>query len=120
MKSLRGIFALTLASLPLAMTFATACGAPGAPTMPSPQTAQETQSRAMASTTAGQNKCGAKNHNRPFVIEWDATDTSSFEARAKTDVIFVKYDGCELRVLEGCVNDSARGSFGSYRQPEWT
>jgi hypothetical protein len=74
----------------------------------------------MASTTAGQNKCGAKNHNRPFIIEWDATDTSSFEARAKTDVIFVRYDGCELQVLEGCVNDSARGAFGSYRQVEWT
>lgn len=108
------------ALLSLGVTLATACGVPATPAMPSAESARETQSRAMATTTAGQNKCGAKNHNRPFVIEWDATDTSSFEARAKTDVIFVKYDGCELRVLEGCVNDSARGAFGSYRQPEWT
>jgi hypothetical protein len=107
--------------LGLGLLLAPACGGPNlGGVMPSAQSAQDTQSRAMATTTAGQNKCGAKNHNRPFVIEWDATDTSGFEARAKTDVIFVRYDGCELRVLEGCVNDSMRGAFGSYRQVEWT
>ena len=78
------------------------------------------QSRLMEQTFAGKNACNPKNHDRPFVIEWDATDMSSFEARAKNDVISVKYEGCELRVLEGCSNDSVRGSFGSYKPVDWT
>ena len=57
----------------------------------------------MGKTFAGANKCNPKNHERPFVIEWDATDMSSFEARAATDVVFVKYEGCDLKVLDGCV-----------------
>src|SRR5262252_3204354 len=32
------------------------------------------QSSLMDKTFAGANKCDAKNHNRPFIIEWDATD----------------------------------------------
>lgn len=65
-------------------------------------------------------KCNAKEHDRPFIIEWDATDMSSFEARASTDVVFVKYEGCTLKVLDGCSDDSIRGSLGAYKAVEWT
>ena len=74
----------------------------------------------MSRTFAGQNRCNAKTHERPFVIEWDATDMSSFEARATNDIIFVRYEGCDLQVLDGCVDDSVRGSLGSYKNVEWT
>ncbi len=65
-------------------------------------------------------KCDAKNHERPFIIEWDATDMSSFEARAQNDIIFVKYEGCDLKVLDHCNDDSVKGSLGSYKPVEWT
>ena len=77
------------------------------------------QSRMMDKTFAGANVCNPKNHARPFVIEWDATDMSSFEARASKDVVVVQYEGCELRVLEGC-RPSTPGNFGTYRSPDWT
>jgi hypothetical protein len=78
------------------------------------------QSSLMDKTYAGQNACNPDRHDRPFVIEWDATDMSMFEGRAATDVVFVKYEGCDLRVLDGCANDSVRGALGAYRPVEWT
>ena len=45
------------------------------------QTEHSGQSKLMEKTFAGNNKCNPKNHNRPFIIEWDATDMSSFESR---------------------------------------
>jgi hypothetical protein len=77
------------------------------------------QSSLMDETLAGKS-CDAANHDKPFVIEWDATDMSIFEGRAATDVVFVKYEGCKLQVLDGCANDSIRGSLGAYRPVEWT
>jgi len=74
----------------------------------------------MGKTYAGQSSCNPKTHDRPFVIEWDATDMSMFESRAATDVIFVQYEGCNLKVLDGCANDSIRGAYGTYRPVEWT
>lgn len=78
------------------------------------------QSHMMDKTFAGQNKCSAKDHERPFVIEWDATDMSSFEARAAGDVVVVKYEGCHLEVLERCGSDSIKGALGAYGAVEWT
>jgi hypothetical protein len=78
------------------------------------------QSGLMGKSFAGQNACNAKSHEKPFIIEWDATDMSMFESRAATDVIFVKYEGCDLKVLDGCANDSIRGAYGAYRPVEWT
>jgi hypothetical protein len=72
----------------------------------------------MDSTLAGQ-KCSPKSHERPFVVEWDATDASSFQARTNTDVVFVRYEGCELKVLEGC-RPEVPHAFGSYRPVDWT
>lgn len=78
------------------------------------------QSGLMNDTFAAQNACNPKNHLRPFIIEWDGTDRSSFEAYANTDVVIVRYEGCEMTILEECRNDSIRGSQGSYRPVEWT
>jgi len=71
-------------------------------------------------TFAGQNKCNPKNADRPFIIEWDATDQSSFQSYAANDIVFVRYQGCELKALDGCREGSAKGSFGSYKPVEFT
>lgn len=78
------------------------------------------QSRLMDKSFAGQNACNPDDHDRPFIIEWDATDMSSFESLAANDIVFVKYEGCNLKVLDECKNDSIRGEQGAYKPPEWT
>ena len=94
-----------------------ACG--GAPQLPAVSAERASgQSRLMDSTLAGQN-CSPKSHDRPFVVEWDATDASSFQARTSTDVVLVRYDGCDLKVLEGCRPEIPH-DFGSYRPVDWT
>src|SRR5215471_10349080 len=93
--------------------FLLACGGGGA-AAPGPSESL------MSRTFAGQNRCNAKNHDRPFVIEWDATDMSSFQARAANDVVFVRYEGCDLKVLDACADDAVRGSLGAYKNVEWT
>jgi hypothetical protein len=104
---------LALASLPAA------CGGSTGP-MPGTKSAADVQNAGMAQTFAGQHKCDPKTANRPFVIEWDATDMSSFESRAANDVVFVRYEGCDLQIVDACNNDSEKGSFGSYKPVEWT
>ncbi len=78
------------------------------------------QSSLMDQTVAGQDACDPDNHKRPFIIEWDATDMSSFEQIVANDIVVVKYVGCTLTVLDECRNESIRGSEGSYLPPEWT
>ena len=78
------------------------------------------QSSLMGQTFAGQNACNPENHKRPFIIEWDATDSSMFEALAADDVVVVRYEGCSLTILDECRNESVRGSQGAYKPPEWT
>lgn len=78
------------------------------------------QSALMDQTFAGQNACDPQGHLKPFIIEWDATDMSSFESFAANDVVVVRYEGCSLVVLDECRNESIRGSQGSYRPPEYT
>ncbi len=78
------------------------------------------QSGLMDKTFAGSNKCNPKNHERPFVIEWDATDMSQFEALTASDIVFVKYEGCDLKIIDTCKNDSVKGQLGSYRAVDWT
>jgi hypothetical protein len=97
------------------------CGSGGAAPLPAVSATRDSgQSHMMDKTFAGQNKCSAKDHERPFVIEWDATDMSSFEARAAGDVVVVKYEGCHLEVLDHCSNDSIKGALGAYGAVEWT
>lgn len=78
------------------------------------------QSNLMDKTFAGQNACDPDGHPKPFIIEWDATDMSSFESFATNDVVVVRYEGCSLVVLDECRNESILGSQGSYRPPEFT
>jgi hypothetical protein len=95
-----------------------ACG--GSNVAPGTKNASEVQASKMGDTFAGQNRCNPKGHERPFIIEWDATDMSSFEARANNDVVFVRYEGCNLVIMDSCVDDSVKGSFGSYKPIDWT
>jgi hypothetical protein len=78
------------------------------------------QSRLMDESFAAQNACNPEENNRPFIIEWDATDMSSFESLAAKDIVIVKYEGCKLRILDACVGASIRGSDSAYKPPEWT
>jgi hypothetical protein len=78
------------------------------------------QSNLMADSFAGKNACNPEDHLRPFIIEWDATDMSSFEQHAANDIVFVHYEGCSLRVLDECRNESIRGEQGAYKPAEWT
>ena len=103
----------------LALTaFSAACGPGGAPGAGGSR--EGGQSKLMGETFAGKNKCSPENHERPFIIEWDATDMSQFESIASNDVVFVKYEGCKLTVLDSCKDGSVRGSLGSYKPVEWT
>jgi|GEM_PF-973258 len=74
----------------------------------------------MDKTVAGQNKCNPKSQDRPFIVEWDATDLSQFESVTNSDVVFVRYEGCELRVIDSCRNDSVKGALGAYKTVDWT
>lgn len=73
-----------------------------------------------AKTFAGQNRCNPQNHERPFIIEWDATDQASFQSYAASDVVVVRYEGCDLKPLDGCRVDNAKGQYGAYKPVEWT
>lgn len=100
------------------------CGGAPAPTTPKPSgdsaPRESGQSRLMDQTFAGQNKCNARNHDRPFVVEWDATDMSSFQALTTNDIVFVRYEDCNLRVIDSCNDASVRGALGAYKPIDWT
>ncbi len=97
-----------------ALALAACGGNVAAPTM---------QGRAgMLSQTAVAQKCdeAKKGHERPFVVEWDATDLASFEAKASRDTVFVRYEGCSLQVLDRCSDANAPGKLGAYGTPTFT
>jgi hypothetical protein len=101
--------------------FAAGCGSGSSlPGPGSPPPRESGQSHLIEKTFAGKNRCNSQEHTRPFVIEWDGTDTSSFESRATTDVVFVRYEGCNLQVVDTCMNDDVRGSLGAYGAIDWT
>src|SRR5580698_10846410 len=108
-RSVSAIFAVSAFAAVLA-----ACAGGSGP-LPGTKSANDVQTAGLSQTAVGKNKCDPKSANRPFVIEWDATDMSSFESRAANDVVFVKYQGCDLQVLDSCSNDSVKGAFGSYK-----
>lgn len=83
-------------------------------------TRESGQSGLMNESFAAKNACNPDNHLRPFIIEWDATDRSSFESYAANDVVVVRYEGCNMTVLEECRNDSVTGEQGAYKPVEWT
>lgn len=114
----RALVALSVTAF--ASLFAAACGGGSGKPASGPNDAEISQSKLMSKTFAGKNKCDPANHTRPFIIEWDATDMSSFQSFASDDVVLVKYEGCNLQVLEGCKDDSMKGSLGSYKPATWT
>ncbi|MFT3772723.1 MAG: hypothetical protein QM820_45620 [Minicystis sp.] len=98
---------------PSSLLLVAACGAP-------PQAASRGQAL-IEQTTVGKNRCQSDgDEHRLFVVEWDATDLSSFEAKAGRDVVLVRYEGCQMKPLYGCSDDGIAGRFGSYRKPEFT
>jgi hypothetical protein len=76
----------------------------------------------MLSQTAIAQKCAdaATKNERPFIVEWDATDLASFEAKAHKDTIFVHYEGCKLDVIYECNDPAVPGMLGTYGQPTFT
>jgi hypothetical protein len=75
----------------------------------------------MDQTTIGKNRCSEVNPtDKPFIIEWDATDTATFEAMAQRDVVVVRYENCELEVLDACVDSGIPGKYGAYEPVRWS
>jgi hypothetical protein len=76
----------------------------------------------MLSQTAVAQKCdaAAKSHARPFVVEWDATDLASFEAKAQSNTLFVHYEGCNIDVLYECKDPNIHAKFGNFGVPQFT
>lgn len=70
----------------------------------------------------GKGRCTAAGGGEPqlFLVDWDATDLTSFESKAGRDVVFVKYENCQMKVLHGCSDDGIAGRYGSYAKPEIT
>lgn len=100
--------------LPLLAATTAACGGATPPTMEGRD--------GMLSRTAVAQKCeeAAEGHDKPFLVEWDATDLASFEARAKQHTVFVKYTGCKLEVLYECKDETNATAFGTYGVPQPT
>lgn len=85
-----------------------------------PQAVESTQSM-LDSVAVGQNRCPDEDGDaRPFVVEWDATDLATFEAKAGRDIVFVHYEGCEIEMLYGCSDNSVPGRYGAYERPVFT
>ena len=74
----------------------------------------------MKGTTVGKYRCEVgKENDRPFVVEWDSTDLANFESKTQRDLVFVKVDGCNLKVLD-CRDDGIEGAYGKYEGTKWT
>jgi hypothetical protein len=54
------------------------------------------------------------------VVEWDATDLAGFEAKASRNLVFVKYQGCKIKMLYGCSDSGVPGRYGAYDSPVFT
>ena len=50
-----------------------------------------------------QTKCGVRRSaDKPLVVEWPAADRAALEARARTGLVAVRYEGCEMELLPAC------------------
>lgn len=78
-------------------------------------------SKMLDKTAVGKNRCDADGSNfAPFVVEWDATDLSTFEAKAARDVVFVRYQDCQIELLYSCSDNGIPGRYGRYQEPTFT
>jgi len=75
------------------LTFPVGCAHKVAPPPPAPDYAAAT----------AQTKCGVRRSaDKPLVVEWPAADRAALEARARTGLVAVRYQGCEMELLPGC------------------
>lgn len=96
----------------LAATLLPACGG---------SSAVSPSSSAVSKSALGAGKCQSDgDEHKLFLVEWDATDLSSFESKAGRDLVFVKYEQCTMKVLHGCSDDGIAGRYGSYKPAEMT
>jgi hypothetical protein len=51
----------------------------------------------------------AADAGRPMLVEWAATEKAALQSAGKRGVVVVRYDGCRLKLLDGC---SAGGGYG--------
>ena len=50
-----------------------------------------------------QSKCSVRRSaDKPLIVEWPSADRAELEARAQSQVVVVRYDGCEMEVLSHC------------------
>lgn len=106
---------VALAGTPLFLVAASMTGGCG------PKMAAERSQALIEQTTIGKNRCQSDgDEHKLFIVEWDATDLSTFEAKAERDVVFVHYEGCQMKVLHGCSDGGIAGRYGSYRAPVFT
>ncbi len=51
----------------------------------------------------GQTKCGVtKSQAKPLIVEWPSADRGELETRARQGLVAVRYEGCEMEVLDRC------------------
>ena len=105
----RGTWLILLLLAPVA-----SCAGSGVGDMVKPDLTQGTPLAASEACKAGQED------DRPFVINWDATDLALFESLAQRDVVLVKYQGCDLQVLDECQDEGVPGKYGAYEPTRWT
>lgn len=61
-------------------------------------------------TYAREAKCAiTKSQAEPLIVEWPSSSRAKIEALAKTGVVAVRYNGCEMEVLASC---NAPGKYG--------
>jgi tetratricopeptide (TPR) repeat protein len=65
---------------------------------------------------ADQTKCGvAKSQSRPLIVEWNSADRQELESKVRQGVVAVRYQGCEMDVLERCTIPARYGYQGTTR-----
>ncbi|MCB9748901.1 MAG: hypothetical protein H6713_02725 [Myxococcales bacterium] len=74
------------------------------------------------SVAVGKSRCEdpGKANFAPFVVEWDATDLSTFEAKAARDLVFVRYEDCAIELMYSCADNGIPGAYGRYEPPTFT
>ncbi len=97
---------LTYLSGALAGVLVAACG--GTPLTPEDPPPSQTEPdlhpmTASAATALDESKCAEGGvRQRPFVVNWDATDQAAFSAHIQDSLALVKAEGCKLELLPLC------------------
>ncbi len=61
-----------------------------------------------------QTKCGvAKSQQRPLIVEWPSADRQELESKVHEGIVVVRYQGCEMDVLERCSVPAKYGYRGT-------